>query len=460
MSGIGNTGGSTNKAGASSLPKQGKIDFKSAPVDQAPTGPNRSEIISKENQVYKNPSQSQVGFDQSEMQAAQSKGPRFAEEDSSQSRQLIKNQEAAHKTESGQPIEYEVASKNTVLAAKLQNRGNRNNLNNSSKADKKKPPKPSIRMLLAPQGAPINPRKRLTNIPRRLQGFIDPKVDTLEELQKILGSKPANEDPRLINQYAKKLLKYDAIRSQYKSVAQIIGLDEEAIFNNKRAFFMKLVQLNKSKDFDPEFKSFISELVMNLQQPNMDMLKPLTILFFPFPIPYLFLEPDEEFYEDEEELLGEDYDHDYDDDSDKSDHDKEEDEEDDTESEKANVDASISVKTLNYGKLHLKLDYNTETKKMSLKIKGNSNAEDLAIAIESSLEAALDSSDHTVQSSELKLWHDNVLRVTESRELKLKSSGYLDAIFLKACNSILSTIHKNDRELETGTLDAKFEIKE
>jgi hypothetical protein len=454
MSGIGNTGGSTSKTDGASLAKQGKIDFKAAPTEQAPTGPKRSEIISQENKVYKNPSVSQQGFEPAEMQSAKLEGKRFAEEDSSQSKQSSKNQELAHKTESGQPIEYEVASKNTILAAKLQNRAKNKSSNQLSKTDKKKPPKPSIRMLLAPQGAPINPRKRLTGLPRRLQSFVDLRINTLEALQEALASRPAVEDPRLISQYAKKLLKYDAMRSEYKSVAQLLGLNEDAIFTNKRAFFMKLVQLNKRDDFDPDFKSFISSLIMELQQPQTDMLKPLTLLFLPFPLPYLFLEPDEEFYADEDELLEDSYDEE----EDTSGEDGDEDEE--QEESEPDLAASIAVSTLNYGKLQMKLDYDSSSNKMKLKIKGDSIAEDLAIAIESNLEAALESLDTGVNSVELKLWHDNVLRITESRTLQLKSYGSLNPIFLRACNSILSTISKNDRDLDHGTLNASYQIVE
>lgn len=389
--------------------------------------------------VYKNASisQQELGFDASEKKSQENvKGDKFA---NSQSTELT--------TESGLKKDYEIRHKNPVLSAKLENP--KPHISRKRK-DKKQPPKPSLKVKLAPKGYPINPRKVKPHIPGRLQSFFDDNMSQLEKLNKALQD--FDMEAELGNQYANKMINSVGFKiSSSHSIIDLLGLDESIFEKGLEPAIVALI--NKAEVLKPEkelFQFLVNVLNLIATNPDQNPINHLVQLFLPLPLPFMFEEEDEEFEEDDEELYKDD------DESFFADEDDPENEEEDPEYE-YDSSVSMSIKTLNFNKLHFIIKFNHEHKKVKLGIKADPMATELAIPIESNLEDSLMDSDSDLDYM-LRLWQDNVLRVTEQRVLKIKSEGRLSPMVLKSCNSILETIYNNDIDYSEDTMNGKFNL--
>ena len=317
----------------------------------------------------------------------------------------------------------------------------------SEKADKKKPPKMSLRTKLMPK-RPINPKRPLPDIPGRLKSTTvnDPRKQ-LRDAVNILDQRAAYEDPNLISQYAKKLLK-GGMDIENKSLAAIFGFDESLADLDMEALRTYAESKLSSTELSEELKLMLGEAINQINQSETQTLKPFIQLFFPLPFPFMFLEIDDEVWRDDEELLSDDEEGEEDEDSD-----EEEDEDDEFNPE---TEAKIAINTLNYGKLHMNLQYDSKESRFKLSVKGDEIAQDLIDIVESNLDLGLEESE--LSQNQLKIWHDNVLRITETRTLQINSEGKLNSEFLKACNIILKSIADNDKGSNNKNIEAEYKV--
>jgi hypothetical protein len=450
--GIGANSGAAEAGDPKKAPKRQETKINFQPTEKS----GRIEQSRLENKVYRQSTDSQQQF------ASQGSSPGFEAQENLASKfgdtenkqktnQQNKNEqvtkEQSIKSKTGLSKDYEViGAKNPTLAAKLEGRDNPKSKMGKDIKNKRKPPKPSTHVLLNQgRSKAINPHKPQIILPKRLQALKEKNINNLQELKEALGAVEASQDPRLIAQYTKKLLKQAQDQSQGQSLANWLKLDVSVIQSGREALIRKLSDFYKTCSEDQDLANLVAEIIADLKQPELSFLRPLTMLFMPLPLPFVYFDPDEEFLEDEEELLN-----DYDEES--SGEEDEEEENDDAYVRHYDSGASLAIKTLNYGKLHLLVNYDSRSDRMFLYIKGDEVAEELAVALESNLEAALKQGTE-LMPSELKLWHDNVLRITESRTLAVDSRGKLSEQLLRACNNLLETVLKSDIEDHDAVID-------
>lgn len=441
----GNTGKAGNIGPKPNIGKPSKkIEFKPAD-DNKQIQQQKAETTSKQNKtVFKSPSPSseKIVSDQANKDSVQKQ--------KTENKNATNLQEGSQKETSGLKKHQKVV-KNPKVAAFLK-KGAGENLNKkpvNGKSNKQKPPPMSYRTLYAPK-YPLNPRRIKPDIPKRLQS--NNPADSLKILQEALNFDPS-KDQNLIAQYTKKLIAQgkESGSNEILTFAQLIGVNESIAqlkeSEIRKTLISKLLELEVSSE---ELALIIDDLIGQLNNPETPILKPLIQFFFPLPFPYIIFDLDESFYEDEKELLEEEF------------GDEEEEEENNEEEEaekelKAKTEASMSINTINYGKLHLHLVYDSKDSQMKLSVKGDERVMDLSIALESNIEDAIDQNTLFLQD-ELRLWHDNVLRITESRSIKIDSKGTLNPMFLKACNSLLETICVNDQEIDTGEIEGDYKV--
>lgn len=416
-----------NKAQSSHLPKP---ETKVAEVNsQVSSGsrPNHSSIENKS--VYKAPAHSQ-------------------QEQNIETRNKIDTQDFIGRSESGLSKDYDILAHNPVLAAQLENR--KKPRANPAKA-KQKPPSPDLNVQLAPKGRAINPRKVRPSIPGRLQAFFDSKMDSLSKLGEALGDD--NGSINLINQYAKKLLSSHGIDSMtsFESLAVLIGLDESIAEFDKDGLVALLETKIEEFEDETQLQDILREVSNQIQKidPRQEnYLRPLLLLFLPIPFQFELEDIDEEFESDEEETRR----------NPKKKKSKEDEEDDDETEEDFDAETSLSIKTLNFNKIHFLVRYSKKRNQLKVHINGDPSSTELAIPIESNLEEAVIDDVYDINYL-IKMWHDNVLRVTERRILKVRSTGKLSAVMLKACNSILKTIEESDIDFgEDVTIDAGYKL--
>lgn len=446
-----------------------KQDSKQANVEQGQSG---HDATAKENkQLYSKAAQSQQ-----EVIANQKGSESKALENQSSKQNQAKAEQSDKQLPSGLNKEYVI--ENPKLYSELKTRGQKKKLPSGDK-DKKNPPKMSLRTRLSPKGA-INPKENLGEIPGRLKSVKDfNKMSQLEEAVRMLESRLPHEDPNLITQYAQKLLSENQEMRNMKSLAQLLNLDESIAAKSPLEIRTLLEEVLRSPELNPDLIDALSKLIGLLEQ-NTSTLRPLILLFLPYPFPFIDLNLDDEFLEDEEELLDDEFADELKEDESEEEgleDDEQEDEFDQDESEEdlqkiinadqgsstrqalrinPDVEASISVRTHNFGKLHFHLVHDETINKFKLSIKGHEDAEDLACAIESNLEFCAKGANFV--QDEVRQWHDNVLQITESRIMQVNSKGQLNENFMRACNSIMETILENDFEIREEEFEAEYNI--
>lgn len=405
-------------------PKPTAANDKKVPISDSTPSNNlnkKGEIVKKENKsMYKSRSSSQESFNSS-----------------------------SSEPEATEPKGYKFSAKNPVLESKL---SNRKIIKTNNDKDKKAPPQPSLRVRLSPKGVAINPRKVKPHVPGRLKSFFDDRIKMIDKLTDAIDVETIDtSELSLVNKHAQKLLSSNREFSSSSSIAEMLNIDM-SIAEQDPAEIIKLLEAKSellAEDQDLQF--YVNEIINQMNQPT-QVLTSLLQLFMPLPLPFLFAGIDEEFEEDEEELYEDDNENFFSGDDEKKD--------DDDEDEEFHFDAeaSISIKTINFNKMHFLIKYNKKLNKMKIGIKGDPSATELAIPIETNLEDIIEDDVNDIDYL-LRLWSDQVLRVTETRVLKVRSKGKLEPLILKACNSILNTISESDIDLdEDDTINASYKM--
>lgn len=373
---------------------------------------------------------------------------RYKDSTNSQS-DLVKKQlaEPSSNLDSKQNLKEVLKSTNPILAAKLDSK-KLDVVNN--KKNKKTPPQPLVKIGKKNSGQAINPRRIKPSMPGRLKSFFDDRTKKIDKLAEVLK---IDDSPSLdkIKTLSKNIFEQSFDFQSSQSLADKLNLNEELFSETKEAILTGLLENIEFLDSEPELKEFYLELVNQITTlPPNQMIVPLFQLFLPLPFGFVFADLDAEFEEDEKEY--------YDDSDGFFDENEEEDAEEDDDDEKYESTLSMSIKTIHYNKLYFILKHNSKSTKLKIAIKASPVATELAIPIESNLEDILLDEIDDVEYH-LRLWRENVLRVTETRILKVKSTGKLDPVILKACNSILNTICESDIDLSDESLiEADYNI--
>lgn len=323
--------------------------------------------------------------------------------------------------------DFMLEASNPTLAAKLNNR-KKQDLNN--KKQKKTPPQPSIQVKYSPRkGKAINPRKVQSNIPGRLGSFLDDGISEMKKLEYALDSSNQN---KYLPESKKSLPMENLVFETDSNIAELIDLDLDIALLDKHELLQVLKAKAAELEAEPELQNILNDIIVNISEnASNDNLLYLLQLFMPLPFPYRFLELDEEFENDYAELLEDER------------KEKEEQGEDDDDDEEPEASAILSIDTLYFNKINFVLKYFKDSNKVNVILKGSPLATELVIPIESQLEEAIEDDVNDIGYL-ISTWHDNVLKVTESRELKVKSEGKLNPVLLKACNGILESIIEND----------------
>ena len=375
--------------------------------------------------VFKNPSisQQELSHDPQEKLNAQQNTAKL---NNKEIKDKTFNQKANSQTEAGLKVDYQIQSQKPLVAAQLQNPSKPN----IKPKNKKNPPDARY----TSQGKAINPRKVKPSIPGRLQLFFDIGKNPAERLNEALNIMQIDSQANNLK---------DKVISEL-SFAQIFGLDTELLSKDLATIISTFTQAAEILEDNPALKEVFAALLAQLEgvKTNDQVLLALLQMYSPLPFPYLIDPIDEEFNEDEDELLGKKYK-------------KKNQREGDEEEEDIEYDSivSMSLTTLNFNKMHLLIKYSTEANKLRLNVIGDPIATELLIPIETNIEEAL-GNDLTDITQTLKTWHDNVLRITESRRLQVKATGTLNPIIIKACNSILETVNHSDIDLSADDVIA------
>lgn len=344
-----------------------------------------------------------------------------------------------------QNLKEALKSTNPVLSAKLDS-GKVELVNN--KKNKKTPPQPSAKIGKKNTGQAINPRRIKPSMPGRLKSFFDDRTKKIDKLAEVLKT---DEKPKIdkIKTLSKNIFEQSFDFQVSESLAQKLNLTEELFTEDINIITATLMESAELLNSEPELKEFYLELVNQIVTlPANQMIVPFFQLFLPLPFSFVFADLDEEFDEDEQEH--------YDDSDGFFNEEEEDDDEEDDKNYKSTL--SMSIKTINYNKLYFIIKHNPKSAKLKVAIKASPIATELAIPIESNLEDILVDEIDDVEYH-LRLWRENVLRVTETRILKVKSTGRLDPVILKACNSILNTICESDIDLSDESLiEADYNI--
>ncbi len=438
--------GKINNSGALGPIKDSKTKpaASEAPVQVAET--QRKDMTIKQNQVYSKPS---------ETIRAQADQPSLAGHDlpeliSAEQKPLVKvDKPITPKTpEKELKIDQQVLARNPVLAAQLKNR--KPNSETGESKPKKSPPNPNPKTGFG-KSKDIPSRFLRTQLPGRLKGISDERIDTLDKLRTALEARMPDQDPRLINAYAKTLLNTKSqANTKSVSIAELFAFDESVANLDANSLRNMLESLVENYELEPLQEQHIAEIISMLRGGDSEQLKALVRLFLPLPYPYTLYEPDEEFYEDEREL--------------REDSGEQDDEQEEDESKKEQKTAlpsltlpksenslvSISVRSLSYGKLHLLLDYNAERESVSVRIKSDRNFDELGLAIELALE---DTGSCTYSSYH---WRDAVFRLAETRDLQIAESGPVNPLILSTTNTLLQTIYMSDSD--DGVVNADYKV--
>lgn len=435
--------GDISGAGAPKPQKVTQINIKQA-QDQAqkPEAKPQSAADATRNKQYAKPTDSQNTLAANKADTANKTNEKRTE-----AQQKLNAQLEGDSTKTGLKKDYEV--KNVLLEAYLRTRKTPKRKRGKTQKGEKTPPRPSIRTRFKPK-LPINPAKTKPAIPGRLRPVnpSDPKA-MLHRAVNFIESQPAYQDPNLIAQYAKRLLSEGKSVEENKNFAAMMGLDESIAELDREA--VKTLLTERMSGLSEEAQAVFADVLAMLNQPETPVLKPLVLLFLPFPFPFMLEELDDDFYMDDEELFTDEFE------EGEEGADGEESEEESEEDFEPDVEASISVNTVNYGKIHMNLSHDSETNQFKLIIKGDKVAEDMAAVIQSSIAAAVTDAD--LMPVNMKEWHDSVLRITETRSLKINSNGMMNPEFLTACNSIIQTICDNDAGDDDGPQELEAEYK-
>lgn len=331
--------------------------------------------------------------------------------------------------------------KNPILKSKLdlsskqqsQTQEQRNN-------PKAKPPRPSLKSLLAHKGV-VNKKlsyKELINLNPSLKHVSSKDLDNLQELGKVLEGQYIAE---LSESEAKANNRLTGGKQKAKqpSVAELFQLGDEILDLDSDELQDLVSELAEGLESDEIRDNIIT--VLNLFQENKPIQNQL-LLYFPLPLPFAFKEIDEEFEEELEELRKENQEKDQQDET-------YEDDEDEDEEFEADMEAAISIHTYNFGKLMALLRFSKSLNKLEITFKGAPNAEELAIALSSNLEFELPFQTN-IKERRYKTWKNKTfpnVPSDQTRASAIQTTGEPDEQFIKACKIIFSSVQKSDSEV-------------
>lgn len=337
-------------------------------------------------------------------------------------------------SETGLKIDYQIQSKNPLVAAQLQNP---NKQIQQNQKNKKAPPEQRS----SSKSQAINPRKVKPSIPGRLQASFDINQKPLERLNQALDVLSISGQT---NKSQTKVVSDLSFSELLNFGIELLDLDIDAIIEELKT---------QNIENNPELAEALKQIINELANANTDEERLLSLLklYSPIPFPYLIQEVDSFFEEDEDELKGRKKK------QRKNPEDSQEEENNDDEGE-FDSQISMSVTTLNFNKIHFLIKHSSINNSMLLEVIGDPIGMELLIPIETNLETEIVDQLGSFNQV-LKTWHDNVLRITDTRILKLKSTGRLDPILQKACANILQTINQSDIDLSNDDIiDSSYKL--
>ena len=337
--------------------------------------------------------------------------------------------------------------KNPLLKSKLDliSKSDKPQINDHHDHDKSKPPKPSLKSLLAPKGN--RERKmnyeELINLNPQLKKVSSVEIDNMKELVKTME----NEIEHIQKE---KTLENKATKKESTSLPLTELFDFNELFKNfnYKDLQYSLTALSQS-EIEDKVKTQIENTHNALSEDN--PLQNFLLLNFPYPFPLYFKALDSEFEDilDELEEENERQDKDQDTYDNESEDDNDGDEEDDDAEFIPDSIAALCLETYNFGKILALVKYSKDLNKFELSFKGDVNGEELAIAINSNIEFAL-SAETRIKEKRFKTWKDKTyghIPINEKRKIQTFIEGETSPIFLKTCNTLVNSILRSDQEI-------------
>ena len=336
--------------------------------------------------------------------------------------------------------------KNPLLKSKLDlvSKSGTSRLNDHHDHGKSKPPKPSLKSLLAPKGNVDRKMnyEELINLNPQLKKVSSVQIDNMKELVKTMEGEMEyiQKEKTLENKATKK-------ESTSLPLTELFDFDELFKNFNYNDLQYSLAALSES-ELEDKVKTQIENTHNALSEDN--PLQNFLLLNFPYPFPLYFKELDSEFEDILDELEEENerqeknqdtYDNESEDENDG-------DEEDDAEFIPDSV-AALSLETYNFGKILALVKYSKELNKFELSFKGDVNGEELAIAINSSIEFTL-SADTRIKEKRFRTWKDKAyghIARNEQRKIQTFIEGEANPVFLKTCSTLVNSILRSDQEI-------------
>ena len=336
--------------------------------------------------------------------------------------------------------------KNPLLKSKLDlvSKSGTSHLNDHHDHNKSKPPKPSLKSLLAPKGnieRKMN-YEELINLNPQLKKVSSVQIDNMKELVKTMEGEMEyiQKEKTLENKATKK-------ESTSSPLTELFDFDELFKNFNYNDLQYSLAALSEN-ELEDKVKTQIENIHNALSEDN--PLQNFLLLNFPYPFPLYFKALDSEFEDILDELEEENerqeknqdtYDNESEDDNDG-------DEEDDTEFIPDSI-AALSLETYNFGKILALVKYSKDLNKFELSFKGDVNGEELAIAINSNIEFAL-SADTRIKEKRFRTWKDKAyghIARNEQRKIQTFIEGEANPVFLKTCCTLVNSILRSDQEI-------------
>lgn len=336
--------------------------------------------------------------------------------------------------------------KNPLLKSKLDlvSKSGTSHLNDHHDHNKSKPPKPSLKSLLAPKGnigRKMN-YEELINLNPQLKKVSSVQIDNMKELVKTIEGEMEHI------QKEKTLEKKSTKESTNLPLTELFDFSELFKNFNYKDLQHSLVALSQS-ELEDKVKTQIENVHNGLSEDN--PLQNFLLLNFPYPFPLYFKQLDSEFEDILDELEEE---NERQESSQEDTYDNESEEEDDGE-EEDNAEfipdsvAALSIETYNFGKILALVKYSKDLNKFELSFKGDVNAEELAIAINSNIEFTL-SADTRIKEKRFKTWKDKTyghIPINEKRKIQTFIEGEASPIFLKTCSTLVNSILHSDQEI-------------
>ena len=336
--------------------------------------------------------------------------------------------------------------KNPLLKSKLDlvSKSDKSHLNDHHDHNKSKPPKPSLKSLLAPKGNVDRKMnyEELINLNPQLKKVSSVQIDNMKELVKTIEGEMEHIQKESTSQKSIK----DKDSPNYP-LTELFDFNELLKNFNFDDLKYSLESLSES-ELEDKIKTQIADIHNNLNENN--PLQNFLLLNFPYPFPLYFKELDTEFEDILDELEQENERHDknqdtYDNESEDENDAEDEDDEDFT----PDSIAALSLETYNFGKILALVKYSKDLNKFELSFKGDINGEELAIAINSSIEFVL-SADTRIKEKRFRVWKDKTyghIAQNEQRKIQTFIEGDASPVFLKTCNTLVNSILRSDQEI-------------